>query len=596
MKRLSALLAITMLVTVCAATLGTAHAADAPQGWHDTGTNYLNKSGGYCFDGAQPNVIMSTNADPNWETVGTNSYNLATGQVSHSDAAFDYCNEYNGFTYKFDYNQNKAVRYSKAEPQGIPIEHIPTALATDGSQQVYSLTIKPTFSNSNNLRFGSIFASDDGGISWVERGQQFDEHVMKLVTTGADGRSIYALVVDRIAEAASQYGFTIYFSADAGVTWETRYHSPLLTFSQWLTFYQPSGNATPANLLQFDIGTGVQHSFVTNYISFDGAKTFSQLMTNNQPNYGLVFYTNNGLVRFTVSLQLESSRDNAQSWQPLPLPYALNGIYPQIFNMSSAPDNLFMSNSDGSGDLWYSPDAGKSWRKLGANMAGLAISPYAPYFMVGLKDKRLYTLDLSFAGKDLTTNAAAGNAYFFTETRHNLSPFFRQYWEANGGVAQFGYAKTEPFREVNPSDGKIYTVQYFERARFEYHPENKGTPYEVLLGLLGVQLTEPQRANGHGAFNRFEDMHYPGATYFPQTGHNLRNGFKAYWEANGGLSLYGYPISEEFYEVNPDDGKTYVVQYFERNRFEWHPENAGTRFEVLLGLLGNALLRQQGWS
>jgi hypothetical protein len=29
------------------------------------------------------------------------------------------------------------------------------------------------------------------------------------------------------------------------------------------------------------------------------------------------------------------------------------------------------------------------------------------------------------------------------------------------------------------------TIQYFERARFEYHPENTGTPYDVLLGLLG---------------------------------------------------------------------------------------------------------------
>ena len=30
------------------------------------------------------------------------------------------------------------------------------------------------------------------------------------------------------------------------------------------------------------------------------------------------------------------------------------------------------------------------------------------------------------------------------------------------------------FRERNPADGQIYTVQYFERARFEYHPEHAG--------------------------------------------------------------------------------------------------------------------------
>ena len=34
-------------------------------------------------------------------------------------------------------------------------------------------------------------------------------------------------------------------------------------------------------------------------------------------------------------------------------------------------------------------------------------------------------------------------------------------------------------------DGKVYTVQYFERAVFEMHPENKA-PYDVLLSQLGT--------------------------------------------------------------------------------------------------------------
>src|SRR5207253_4450759 len=42
----------------------------------------------------------------------------------------------------------------------------------------------------------------------------------------------------------------------------------------------------------------------------------------------------------------------------------------------------------------------------------------------------------------------------------------------------------------NPTSGRSYLVQYFERSRFEYHPENAGTPYEVLLGLLGTQLSQ----------------------------------------------------------------------------------------------------------
>ena len=43
---------------------------------------------------------------------------------------------------------------------------------------------------------------------------------------------------------------------------------------------------------------------------------------------------------------------------------------------------------------------------------------------------------------------------------------------------------------MNPIDHKEYTVQYFERSRMELHPENAGTPYEVLLGMLGTQLAQ----------------------------------------------------------------------------------------------------------
>jgi hypothetical protein len=43
--------------------------------------------------------------------------------------------------------------------------------------------------------------------------------------------------------------------------------------------------------------------------------------------------------------------------------------------------------------------------------------------------------------------------------------------------------------DTNPTNGQQQMTQHFERARFEYHPENAGTPYEVLLGLLGRELT-----------------------------------------------------------------------------------------------------------
>ncbi|HNP72558.1 MAG TPA: hypothetical protein PKK15_15665, partial [Kouleothrix sp.] len=74
------------------------------------------------------------------------------------------------------------------------------------------------------------------------------------------------------------------------------------------------------------------------------------------------------------------------------------------------------------------------------------------------------------------------------ESGHSLCPPFRARWEQLGGLPLLGLPITEPFAATRPDTGQQYTVQYFERARFEYHPENAGTPYEVLLGLLGREL------------------------------------------------------------------------------------------------------------
>ena len=68
------------------------------------------------------------------------------------------------------------------------------------------------------------------------------------------------------------------------------------------------------------------------------------------------------------------------------------------------------------------------------------------------------------------------------------SPPLRSYptsWQQHGGLAVNGFPISEELRERG-SDGKTYAVQYFERSRFELHPENP-SPYNVLLGFLGRQ-------------------------------------------------------------------------------------------------------------
>src|SRR5438874_9577664 len=73
---------------------------------------------------------------------------------------------------------------------------------------------------------------------------------------------------------------------------------------------------------------------------------------------------------------------------------------------------------------------------------------------------------------------------YFPETGKTVSGRFYQYWQSHGGLTQQGFPISDVMQEKSDTDGKTYTVQYFERAVFEYHSEN-AVPNDVLLSLLG---------------------------------------------------------------------------------------------------------------
>ena len=170
----------------------------------------------------------------------------------------------------------------------------------------------------------------------------------------------------------------------------------------------------------------------------------------------------------------------------------------------------------------------------------------------------------------------------FPQTGRCVPERFYAYWQQHGGLALNGYPLSDPFTETL-EDGKQYTVQYFERVRMEHHPEN-APPYDVLLGQFGRVMypVDPQYPEAIAA------APLPGAVFFGASGHNLGGQFLAYWEANGGLAQFGYPLSEELRE-QLEDGKDYRVQYFERARLELHPENPAP-YDVLLGQFGRRIL------
>src|SRR3954447_12581936 len=80
---------------------------------------------------------------------------------------------------------------------------------------------------------------------------------------------------------------------------------------------------------------------------------------------------------------------------------------------------------------------------------------------------------------------------------------------------------------------------------------------------------------------------------FPATGFCIAGRFAAYWQQNGGLAVFGYPITAAANEASRDTGQSYLTQWFERNRFELHTDTAAP-YDVQLGRLGDDRLRQQG--
>jgi len=186
-----------------------------------------------------------------------------------------------------------------------------------------------------------------------------------------------------------------------------------------------------------------------------------------------------------------------------------------------------------------------------------------------------------------TVQVPGANTRSFPETGKSAGGIFLDYWEKNGGLAQQGYPISDKIGEISPLDRKPYTVQYFERAVFEYHPENE-PPYNVLLSQLGT--FRYRQKYPAGAPNQRANQ--ANARFFPETGHWVGGKFWQYWQQHGGLAQQGYPISEEFTEVSDLNGKPYTVQYFERAVFELHPENQPP-YDVLLVQLGTFQYRQK---
>ncbi|MEA3350299.1 MAG: hypothetical protein U9Q82_06740 [Chloroflexota bacterium] len=169
-----------------------------------------------------------------------------------------------------------------------------------------------------------------------------------------------------------------------------------------------------------------------------------------------------------------------------------------------------------------------------------------------------------------------GDSLFFPETGHWVTnEFLEKYNSVPNNRELFGL----PITDVIVDEDTGLLIQYFEKARFELHP---GASPE-----LRVQLTPL----GEYLYSQGEVLpippNFPSCRHFPETDHKVCYAFLDFFEANGGVLQFGYPLSG--FETH--DG--WIVQYFQRARFEWHPErHAGE--QVVLSNLGTRFFRFTG--
>jgi len=160
------------------------------------------------------------------------------------------------------------------------------------------------------------------------------------------------------------------------------------------------------------------------------------------------------------------------------------------------------------------------------------------------------------------------------ETGYTVSGDWLNYYRKLGGAGVLGH----PLSNVIPDPaGGGQTVQYFERAVLEWHPENS-PEFRIQRRLLGnllypgyhelpVDPTDP-RQRPQGEFTYFPNGpgtglgHYV-ANYAPD---GTRTGFKEFFDSHGGVATFGYPTEE------PKLRNGRWTQRFQAAVLEYHPE------------------------
>jgi hypothetical protein len=171
--------------------------------------------------------------------------------------------------------------------------------------------------------------------------------------------------------------------------------------------------------------------------------------------------------------------------------------------------------------------------------------------------------------------AQAPSERYFKETGHFVKGEFWVKYNATPNAQElFGSPISIAF--VSPTNGRL--VQYFQKVRFEL---DSSRPVSQRVQISGLYADIPLPVLPSGAAEPAS-----GCRFFSETGFQVCLAFLQFYEANGGLETFGYPLSNL---VQRENG--FQVQYFQKARLELRPSlPAGKR--VVTGELGREAFYQ----
>jgi hypothetical protein len=446
-------------------------------------------------------------------------------------------------------------------------------------KRVYALYVESADDTSTGY---SLRISDDGGRTWtatraiptnVLPGQEYGNYPVLVVGDPVQRDTVYVDVEPIDPQAHHGFVYAVR-SDDAGLTW-TKVTAPAAS-PALKTFGVTTDPLLPGTLVGQTADQGLDAD--VRYYSTDSGRTWTA-GTCPGDLHGICPPLRVGGVFGAGSLYalgkdgIYAFEGSGKAGRRLPisdrLPVPISSLTAVQAGLSPADPTQFPGEPVyllAQGQLYRSGDAGLTWKPL--------------------------TVILGPLPNQLPPSAAPGTR-FVSATHHSVGvPFVSTY--ARLGLDLIGF----PITEAYTVNGALY--QDFQRLRLRLG--HGGSVVEDPLGEETLAYHTRQQAPTAAAYIAAAKSAAPvpdTATqrYFPSTHHTLSGALLRFWQKQGGLAVFGAPISEVFLAKNGDrTGHVYQTQYFEFARLEVHPETTNPRYAVQLGLLGNDALFIRGWS